>query len=268
MTSPFPGMNPYLEGYIWSDVHQSLAGQIKRQLSPLLRPRYVARLAVYFVSDDVPAQEVGILYPDIEVVWPQSQPSSEPTSGQHAPAAVAPAAITPPTVILPATIPVEVRHVSVHILDVAKNELVTSIGVLSPANKREPGLSAYRQKRSELIRAGVHLLEVDLIRRGLRPWLPEDAPPCAYLVLLTRARHAQTEAWALDLSNPLPVLPAPLRPPDTDVPLDLQAALNTIYDESDYDRTLNYRQPPPEPAFLPDEAAWLEAQLHHAGLRP
>ena len=56
-------------------------------------------------------------------------------------------------------------------------------------------------------------------------------------------------------------------PPDPDVPLDLQAALNIIYDESDYDRTLNYRQPPPEPALSPNELAWLDAALCNAELR-
>lgn len=50
MASPFPGMDPYLESYLWSDVHQSLASQIKRQLSPLVRPNYVVRLAIYFVN--------------------------------------------------------------------------------------------------------------------------------------------------------------------------------------------------------------------------
>jgi hypothetical protein len=38
MASPFPGMDPYLEGYLWQDVHQSLAGQFKKQLNPMLVP--------------------------------------------------------------------------------------------------------------------------------------------------------------------------------------------------------------------------------------
>lgn len=44
MPSPFPGMDPYLEGYVWPDVHHSLASQIRDQLNPHLRPRYVARI--------------------------------------------------------------------------------------------------------------------------------------------------------------------------------------------------------------------------------
>lgn len=63
MPSPLPGMDPYLEGYLWPDVHPSLAGQLKRQLGPLLGPRYVARLSVSSVNDLVPVEELGILYP-------------------------------------------------------------------------------------------------------------------------------------------------------------------------------------------------------------
>ena len=43
MPSPFPGMDPYLEGYLWPDVHHSLASEISRQLMPRLRPRYIAK---------------------------------------------------------------------------------------------------------------------------------------------------------------------------------------------------------------------------------
>ncbi len=47
MPSPFPGMDPYLEGYLWADVHNALASKIRQLLVPLLRPRYTARLEVY-----------------------------------------------------------------------------------------------------------------------------------------------------------------------------------------------------------------------------
>ena len=67
MPSPFPGMDPYLEGYLWPDVHSALAGKIRQQLAPLLRPRYAARLAVYLVEDSAPESDIGIMYPDVEV---------------------------------------------------------------------------------------------------------------------------------------------------------------------------------------------------------
>ena len=51
MPSPFPGMDPYLEGYLWPDVHHALAAKIRQQLTPLLRPRYTARLTIYEAVD-------------------------------------------------------------------------------------------------------------------------------------------------------------------------------------------------------------------------
>ncbi len=262
MPSPFPGMDPYLEGYLWSDVHQSLAAQIKRQLAPLISPRYVARLAIYFVGDQVPAHEVGIVYPDVEVVKPRALRESAESM------LVSTLVMTPPTLTLPAPMALEVRLTSVHVLDVARNELVTSIEILSPVNKREPGLSAYQQKRAELMRVGVHLLELDLIRRGSRSWALTDLPSVPYLVLLTRAKQIHTEAWALELDSHLPTLPVPLRDPDPAVPLDLALALTTIYDESEYQRTIDYRQAPPEPVLSSPELAWLDTTLRAAGLRP
>lgn len=68
MPSPFPGIAPHLEGYLWPDVHNALANKIRQQLVPLLRPRYTARLEIYLVEDTAPEEEVGILYPNVEVL--------------------------------------------------------------------------------------------------------------------------------------------------------------------------------------------------------
>jgi hypothetical protein len=255
-------MDPYLEGYLWPDVHQSLAGQFKRQLSPLLTPRYVARLAVYVIGDSVPAHEVGIIYPDVEVIRPKKQPSYRGGT------AVAVPALTPPAMIVPTDIPLEVRLTTVHIHDVANNELITAIEILSPANKREPGLSIYREKRIELMGAGVHLLELDLIRRGQRPWLPidEEMPASPYLMMLTRGGQHYTEIWPVQLAEPLPVLPVPLKDDDPDVPLDVQEALTTVHNESSYHLTLDYTTPPPRPPLSEEENIWLTEQLQKVGL--
>ena len=59
----------------------------------------------------------------------------------------------------------------------------------------------------------------------------------------------------------------PLRTPDADVPLDLQAALSVIYDEFDYGRTTDYTAPPPAPPLSEQDKAWLAMQLVAAGLR-
>lgn len=49
--SPFPGMDPYLEGEMWQEFHDRLANQISSQLMPLLRPKYVALLSKRYGAD-------------------------------------------------------------------------------------------------------------------------------------------------------------------------------------------------------------------------
>ena len=50
------------------------------------------------------------------------------------------------------------------------DQLVTAIEILSPFNKRAgEGIDDYRRKRTCLLRSSVHLIEIDLLRRGERP---------------------------------------------------------------------------------------------------
>src|SRR4030067_3437164 len=130
MPSPFPGMDPYLEGYLWPDVHQALAYQFRRQLAPQVEPKYAVRLAVYMLMDRVPAHEVGIMYPDVEIVRPQ-QPKGHLIRETVTATEIAPAPLS-----IPLAFPVQVRLTTVEIRDVANNQLITSIEILSPANKR------------------------------------------------------------------------------------------------------------------------------------
>jgi len=142
--------------------------------------------------------------------------------------------------------PVEVRIASVEIRDTASNTLVTSIKILSPVNKREPGIVPYRQKRQRIYSANVHLIEIDLLRRGTRPFAHPRLPVVPYLVTLTRAQAQEVEVWPIALPDPLPIIPVPLRSPDVDVPLDLATALHDIYDEAFYNLSIDYCQSPPQ----------------------
>lgn len=254
MSSPFPGMDPYLEGYLWPDVHQRLATEISKRLTPRLRPRYVARLAVQTVQDETPQMEIGIIYPDVEILKQRNASFTHP----QRPSQDAITLVSPP--ITPAlTMPMldfEVRLVTVEVYDVANNQLVTSIEILSPLNKREPGLSKHRQKRERLETAGVHLLEIDLLRRGQRPAVTnrllhqERLENAHYLVTLVRAGSLAMEVWPVSVQERLPVIAVPLHAPDADVPLDLAEVLTTIYDEAAYDLSIDYSQPPPPPPLM------------------
>ena len=112
-------------------------------------------------------------------------------------------------------------------------------------------------KVTDMYQASVHVLEIDLLRRGVRIHADARLQAAAYLLTLTRAMESKLEAWPLQLADKLPIVPVPLRPPDADVPLDLHAALNEIYDEAAYDLSIDYRQPPPPPPLSPNEAEWL-----------
>ena len=47
MFSPFPGMDPWLEGHVWPDVHHGLAFIFKEQLVSQVVPKYFVRVETY-----------------------------------------------------------------------------------------------------------------------------------------------------------------------------------------------------------------------------
>jgi hypothetical protein len=250
MPSPFPGMDPYLEGYLWADVHNALASKIRQLLVPKLRPRYTARLEIYLVEDKNPEAEVGILYPDVEILLVRNISAPIATFGGTA------LATTPATLTLPLIEPITIRIPTIEIRDAANNSLITSIEILSPVNKRDPGLTQYRQKRQRLYQADVHLIELDFLRRGTRPFDHPRLPIAPYFVTLTRARSAAVDLWPIALQQSLPIIPVPLKGDDPDVALDLGAALIEIYDEAGYDLSIDYTQSPPPPALTTADEHW------------
>lgn len=52
MPSPFPGMDPYLEGSLGTTVHTELSSTVARQLAPKLRPKYLALPTERFVVEE------------------------------------------------------------------------------------------------------------------------------------------------------------------------------------------------------------------------
>jgi len=215
-------MDPYLEGYLWPDVHSALAHKIRQQLAPQIQPHYVARIEISVIEDESFTITVAPMTPSLP----------------------------------------EVRLTNVEIRDVAQNQLVTSIGIISPVNKREPQLSRYRQKRDRLRQADVHLLEIDFLRRGTRVWEYDGMPThVPYLIVLTRSGARQIEIWPIRLEDKLPVLPVPLRPPHEDVALDLQAAMMELYDEAYYHLSIDYHQEPPPPECSEREREWMRDLL-------
>ena len=70
MPSPFPGMDPYLEGSLWTTFHFSFAAEIVRQLAPKVRPHYLVLPEERFVMEglDTIAVTTSDVYPDVAVL--------------------------------------------------------------------------------------------------------------------------------------------------------------------------------------------------------
>lgn len=255
MPSPFPGMDPYLEGSLWSTVHTQLSAEIARQLAPRLRPLYLALTTERFVT--VMPEDVAIattaVFPNVSIAQ-VGRPQASAGTGT---------ALAPP-LRLATVMPESIPHVTVEIRDRDNRRLVAAIEVLSPANKRAEGYEEYVSKRQRLLLSAVHLLEIDLLRKGRRVPMQQPLPDDPYFVLLSRAQERpMTEVWPVWLDGPLPTIPVPLLPGDADVPLDLQVAFSAVYDAVGYDLAVDYSRPPEVP-LSPAQATWAEQSLRRS----
>jgi Protein of unknown function (DUF4058) len=254
MPSPFPGMDPYLEGSLWTTFHFSLAADIVRQLAPRLRPKYLALPEERFVVD-VP-DSIGItttrgdVYPDVGVAPSEiREPQSPYVATETLPLRL--------TTVMPEPVP----HVSIEIRDVAERQLVTAIEILSPTNKRGEGRKEYLARRLRILRSTAHLLEIDLLRKGQRVPMQQPLPDEPYFVFLSRVEERPiTEVWPVALRHTLPTVPVPLLAGDADVQLDLQRVFDQVYDTVGYDLAIDYRRPL-EVAMADDEARWMAENL-------
>ena len=157
MPSPFPGMDPYLEGALWTTVHFSISAEIVRQLAPKLRPRYLVLPAERFVTETPESVAISTadIYPDVSV----AETRVAARTAQET--AIAPAPLELATII-----PTPIPHVTVEIRDTANRQLVTAIEVLSPTNKRGDGRQEYLAKRRRILLSTAHLLELTCCVRG------------------------------------------------------------------------------------------------------
>lgn len=259
MPSPFPGMDPYLEDrLLWSGFHHSLAEEIRSQINTQIGPKYYADVEVF---TPIPLEEIHVSLP--KVAYPDVAVVTSPTRGPITPVLEAEQTIAPAPVTRPSVRP-EVRLRSVRIYLTETDELITSIELLSPYNKRGDGLLDYRRKRATLIASAVHLVEVDLLRSGERVGFELVDPPldeCDYVLVVNRGApylERLSEIWPAALNEPLPLIPIPLQEPDPDAPLDLNNCIANVYRRAGYDWRMDYSKPVPAPPLRPSMAEWWE----------
>jgi len=237
--NPFPGVNPYIEAeWYWGDFHTHFLVELSLQLLDRLPGNYDARIkeqALLLTPDEKKIRE-----PDISVTQ-----SGTPYRGSEAKSVGGTAVANEPVLLemLPLTL-IEETLVWIEIIHREDDELITSIELLSPTNKDTRGREDFRAKRNALLRAGVHLVDLDLLLGGDRFEFREPLPPAHFYAFIARGqakRMVEVHRWTLH--DPLPTIPIPLRAPDKDATIDLQDVYQTTFDRARYPRRLEYGRP-------------------------
>ncbi len=263
MKSPFPGMDPFIEGSgLWGDFHQHLIEAIYIQLADTAPEGFFVRTAMrsYVEMVEQEGKRMHPFLPDVGLHGRQ-KPGRPPRSGRSAVAE--PADVKAP-VEMRAFIAAEQREKFVEIYEGAADpRLVTAIEVLSPANKAagSAGRDVYLRKRQGLMLGYVNLVEIDLLRGGERMPMLDPWPDSPYVLMLARrGRDHYCQVWRGHCDGPLPTLPVPLVQDVPDLSIDLQTMVDTVYRRGRYRQAIDYtrRLSPPlsdaEKALLPAPA--------------
>ena len=244
MKSPFPGMDPFIEARgLWPDFHQRLMSRIADAVSAALPEQYVARLGhrtyIDRIEDDPESSEETHFEPDVSVVQKIDGAIEHDFASMPAPRAEAGAIL-----MHAAVADGEVKEAYLDIFDLNPDRrLITSVEVLSPANKRfrGTGWKQYRRKRDLLLKGRANLVEVDLLRRGRRHPMNEPWPESPYYVLVSKKWEAPAcHVWPAFSTVALPDLRVPLDRGDGELVVPLQSCVAAVYASSHYERDIKY----------------------------
>ncbi len=247
MKSPFPGMDPFIEARgLWTDFHDSLIVELRSILNTQLPERYQALVGERTFIDVVEPIEgtasEHLVEPDVRIDQRPNVASAADWASQETSAAVA----APPLVMHPQLSVEEVEtYLEVHD-SLEGDRVVTCIEVMSPTNKRpgSPGWGEYDRKRQLMFRGAANFIEIDLLRGGKRRPMREPWPNSPYYVLVLRQADApRCHVYAAHAIQPLPTVPIPLSPPDADLMISLQPAVDSVLARSRYERRLRYQEP-------------------------
>ena len=138
MASPFPGMDPYLEGpAFWADFHSTFLNCWREAVADLLPDNYDARMDETVNLVHVPDEEIQRIYPDIAVTRSKRRTR---TAG-HAAGTLLLEPVTIPHVYLD-----EPRQGHIEILNRDDRRLVAILELLSPTNKIGAGFGEYSRE--------------------------------------------------------------------------------------------------------------------------
>ena len=269
MTSPFPGMDPWLLRR-WGDVHTRFLTYLSDFIEPLLPPDLRVHIEQDVHLDWVGSSNLNRLRPDAHLHVGEPTAIYETEGQRDGGTAIASEPVAVPTRVIH-NLPVRQR--SLHIIDALDGgRLVTAIEVLSPSNKRKGfGLNAYHRKQDAMLAAGVNLLELDLIRGGgaatvaAREEVVAEHPSPWHFSLFNARSGGNTELYAIGFADRLPLIALPLRGQDEPIALSVQSVLEETKRRGRYARDFDYTGDPPGPPLPPEERARLDERLAAAG---
>jgi hypothetical protein len=252
MPSPFPGMNPFLEqDDVWHDFHEKIIPMIAERLVVQVRPEYIVKINEHLYVHELPLEPRRYLgRADVSVS------RSDDVTGRSGIGL-----LDAPTEVRLPVHDVE-RLAFVELRDRRSRELVTVIEVLSPSNKHSgSSRDQYLAKRQELLDSRANLVEIDLLRGGYpMPLVGFPDRTYTYSVLVSRVDdRPKAGFWPLGLREPLPIIPIPLRVPASDARLDLQEALNHVYEVSGYEDYVYSGLP--DPPLEVEDQAWAQSLI-------
>ena len=266
MPSPFPGMDPFLESpQFFADFHDSMIVYSKEVLHTLLPDHYFAK------TRDRVWVEVSTrnIIPDVAVTTILKPRRREADQGNVA--VMEPESDTA-VVVEEETFLSDEREIFLEIfrLHGDDHQLVTSIEILSPANKSNAGrgLELYKQKQHEVLESPVHFIEIDLLRAGIhatsvrRHKVEEQVGPFDYHVCLHRFDQPKKFfVYPFHVTDKLPTIPVPLLPEDGSVSLDLQAVFTRCFEAGSYPREIRYDVNRLRPPLSDELAAWAKSRI-------
>jgi len=249
MSSPFPGMDPYLESQpFWANLHSSLVTLAQAELKKRLPRGYTVWSDIYIWLHEPDAQSRRGKPDDFITAKPAQRGDGGLTT-----------LAAPATTLLPAIRREGNKYLKIK--ETSSERVVTVIEFLSPANKASgPDRDGYLAKRNEYLATRTNLVEIDLHRTGRRMPMGKPKPPRAdYYVQICRAvDFPKTGVWPFSVRDPLPDIPIPLNPEDGAVTLPLPVCFNAAYDIGPYDTAVDYAKPP-RIALHGEDVAWAKA---------
>lgn len=264
MPSPFPGMDPFIEAQEWEDFHHELISTIRQSLMEQVVPRYIVRVEKRVYLEHQVEEPREFRRGDVLILQATNGPAIEERSAVAGNTALA------EPVVLTLPMPEEQEETYLTVRWRETMEIVSVIELLSPTNKRSgsDGRKEYLAKREELLRSRTHLIELDLLRGGLRLPTIETLPPGDYYAFVARGnRRPRVSVYSWSLRDPLRTIPIPLHGNDADVVVDLQTAFTTAYERARYNLSLDY-DAPLRPPLSEADAEWLRTRLAEAGAQP